>query len=163
MRTVLISIPDNAQAEQIVKELGQRLGLDPYGRGEDGDGDLTDEEFVSLLIASGLTLDAMVARPTKWCTCGGTKGAGSRTTGYAQSERYHWWVHRARKGKPRCNKPTRFIVDHWIRNMLNGARDILGEVIPSHKEEVDHLDRGARFRVRKQYQREELQELARQR
>jgi len=47
--------------------------------------------------------------------------------------------------------------------MLNGARDILGEVIPSHKEEVDHLDRGARFRVRKQYQREELQELARQR
>jgi len=139
VRTILISIRDNDWADRIVRELAERQNL----LGDDAEPYLTDDELM-LEFVERAHLDAMVARPTVACKCPVSKGAGRRTVGYAQTERFKWLVHVA------CKKPTQYIVDHWISNMLNGARDLLVEVIPDHKTVTDYLDRGARFRVRKQ-------------
>jgi hypothetical protein len=139
MRTLLVTIKDNAWADRIVRELAERQGL----LGDEAEPSLTDDELMLELVERA-HLDAMVARPTLFCHCGVTKGAGRRAAGYAQSERFKWLVHVP------CNRPTEYIVRHWISNMLNGARDLLAEIIPGHETVQDYLDRGARFRVYKQ-------------
>jgi hypothetical protein len=143
MRTLIVSIADNDRAALIIRELAERQNL----LGEDAEPTLTDGELM-LELVEHVQMDAMVARPTLACHCGETRGAGKRTSGYAQSSNFKWWVH------TQCNRPTSYIVNRWISNMLNGARDLLHDIVPSHPEVRDHLDRQARFRVGRQTLRE---------
>jgi len=133
---LIATIKDNKKAELIIKEIAARQGLMP----QEYEAALTDLELVQE-IAQHVQLDAMVARPALSCNCGVTKGAGRRASGYVQVPRFKWLVHVP------CKRPTQYIVEHWIQFMMAGARDLLGEIIPSHEEVTDNLDRGARFRV----------------
>jgi hypothetical protein len=104
------------------------------------------EDFVAEALADPerTSMDAMVARPTLACECKSVKHAGkiaSRTMNFGQSKRFRWWVHL------KCKRPTRYVVDHFIANMLNGHADLLGELIPGHKTVVDPLAREARQEV----------------
>src|SRR6516165_10415266 len=119
MRTLLISIKDNKQAEVLVREIAERQGL----LDDDAEPYLTDNELM-LGIVGLFDLNAMIARPTLGCKCSG-KPAG-RKVGYTQTERFKWWVH----GAVGCKRPTTYIVRNFIRIILSGNADLLSEIIP---------------------------------
>jgi hypothetical protein len=83
----------------------------------------------AILAACG-TVELMVARPTAYCKCvivgksrGASRGKFSAVTeSWYKTERFGWFVHR------RCNKPSRWIVWRWYKNMIVGHNDLLPEL-----------------------------------
>jgi hypothetical protein len=136
MRTVVISFKDNETAEMFARHVHYMQGgylVD--GAQEEYD---NEAEFVAATLGdpTETTLDAMIARPTRYCKCKTLRQRGkiaSNVVAYALTERFRWWVHRT------CNKPTKYIVDNFIANMLGGHRDLLTEIIPSHQAVNDYL------------------------
>jgi hypothetical protein len=113
-RTILITIDDQKAAEQFVLEL--------YNDG------LMDRDR-QILVPAGTKLDAMIARPSLGCHCtGGTGKMGKHSDfGWRQVPKFGWWVH------ARCKRPSATVVRDWIRNMLNGAHNLLPVLIPDRE------------------------------
>jgi hypothetical protein len=136
MRTVVISFKDNETAEKFVKHVAfMQGGYLVDGAIEEYD---SAEEFVADTLADPTvtTLDAMIARPTMACQCRTVRQPGkmgSTVGNYTLTPHFRWWVHR------KCKRPTKYIVKNFIANMIGGHRDLLAEIISSHKEVSDHL------------------------
>ena len=105
-RSVLMTFTDNAVSEQFVRDMAV---IDRDGRP---------------FVPAGVTIDAVVARPTLWCKC---TGHMKKDFGYKGIPKFGWWVH------ARCQRPTKHIVDHWLENHLNGCVNLLEGILNKGK------------------------------
>lgn len=124
-RVVILSFENNAAANKFVKDINalQNDGASP-GAQVDKDEILR----VGLLAATYSKLEALLARPTLACEC--TKGLGIRSqqykavAGFGKTAKFGWWVHAA------CGRPTKMVVDNWIKNLIiSGGNNLLGQIL----------------------------------
>jgi hypothetical protein len=77
------------------------------------------------------TVEAVVARPTRYCQCNvQSESTGSRRrrmarreSGWSRGATFGWWC------CAQCRKPGRATVTHWITTMLAGANDLLPKIL----------------------------------
>lgn len=77
------------------------------------------------------TVEAVVARPTKWCTCDivpeskyqRRKRQARRESGWMRGRTFGWWL------CSNCKKPSKPAVCHWVTSMLVGANDLLPKIL----------------------------------
>ena len=117
-RALLLTFKDNSTAEAFVRKVWASQNIEA----ESG---LTDAAEIGLLIASAAKVEWMVARPTVWCRCG--SGPRNQQRGYIKTAKFGWWVHGV------CNRVTYVIVRDFVKNMLNGANDLLPLLKQEHK------------------------------
>lgn len=71
---------------------------------------------------------AVVARPTKWCSCNvpqstGRRRRSKRESGWSRGSKLGWWL------CINCRKPSQAMVRHFVTNMLAGANDLLPAIL----------------------------------
>jgi hypothetical protein len=107
-RSILITIPDNAVAD--------KLAYDIANAAHGGMPCLPQQTII----------ETIVARPTLWCKCTTTqrkRGRQKELGDYTAVPKFGWWVHAL------CQRPTKYIVDHWVENHLNGCVNLLPGII----------------------------------
>lgn len=93
------------------------------------------------------TVEAVVARPTRWCTCAiaaeskyqrRRRMAQKRESGWTRGRTFGWWlcVH--------CKKPSKPVVIHWVSSMLAGANDLLPGILSGTGEGITPSNRWQR-------------------
>jgi hypothetical protein len=132
-RVVILSFNDNDAAEHFIESVWTVQ-----------DGEVSSEQLQTETMAAGAIaaacskIEAMVARPTIACKCKILSKRAKQwrrsnqskfavydgTSGWYRTERFGWFVHRP------CNKPNRFVVSRFIKNMVIGAgcKDLLPEL-----------------------------------
>src|ERR1700747_2218117 len=106
-RTVILTIDDNKEAEQFAREMVAAMGADP------------PLDNVSMpRVPAGATIQALLAQPSRGCTCqGGPEG-------WSRVPRFGWFI------CTECKKPNAIVVKNWISNHLNGCATLLEELFP---------------------------------
>jgi hypothetical protein len=77
------------------------------------------------------SVEAVVARPTRWCQCAivaesryqRRKRQAKRESGWMRGQSFGWWLCAS------CGKPSRAVVMHWVTSMLAGANDLLPKIL----------------------------------
>lgn len=100
-----------------------------------------EEHFTHPTSAFAASVEAVVARPTRWCQCDvpeptGRKRRGKRETGWSRGTTFGWWL------CAHCRKPSKAAVQHWVSSMLAGANDLLPKILGG--EAISPTDRWAR-------------------
>jgi hypothetical protein len=105
-RTLILTIKDNGVAEEFARAL------------------LGEYSTVSPLIPEGLTLDAMIARPTLFCKCPSHRQKGKiKSHGdWSRAPRYGWFVHAV------CRRPAKMVVERFIYNLIGSYNNLLDEL-----------------------------------
>lgn len=122
-RLVLLSFKDNTAAESFVKILWQMQESDSG----------TADPLVSAILAAHSKTEWMVARPMNYCRCGG-KGSRNHKMAYTKTKRFGWWVHAG------CNRVSIMVMQKFVKNMLNGSNDLLPELVPEEKPDLNTVD-----------------------
>lgn len=126
-RIVLLEFADNAAAELFVRVQAAKGSESAY------------EELVAFLDTNGVHSEplsalagakvaAVVAKPTKWCTCNVPESTGrrrrqKRESGWTRGTSFGWWlcIH--------CHRPSKAMVTHFVTNMLTGANDLTPKIL----------------------------------
>jgi hypothetical protein len=106
-REIYLLIQDNKVAEEFAKAM------------------LVTERDGMPFVPRGTTIDAIVARPTLYCKCSSTKrkrGRQKPLDDFTQVKKFGWWVHAL------CNRPTKYVVEHWLENHIGGYRNLLSDL-----------------------------------
>lgn len=94
----------------------------------------TERESMTF-VPPGTTVEAVVARPTKWCTCDVPQESKSvrrrrmakRESGWVRGSTFGWWL------CINCKRPSKPVVIHWVDSMLAGANDLLPVILGTGK------------------------------
>jgi hypothetical protein len=116
-RIIILSIPDNAEAEDFARWM-----LDRDGREDQP------------VVPPGATIEAMVARPT--VACRGphrVPGKIKSQMSWTRTVKFGWWVCGV------CKKPAATIVRDFVENMLGGHNDLLPTVTGGEPRPPKHL------------------------
>lgn len=113
-RLVLLSIPENALAERLVRGM-------------------IESPDIAHVVPSSATVEWVAARPTDPCDCAmkadpvarRRRRASSRTgkDAFTKGRRFGWWLHAA------CKKPTRLVIERFAVNMIGGNYDLTPEIL----------------------------------
>jgi hypothetical protein len=111
-RSLLITIEDNAVAESLAYDISRA------------------ETHGMPILPQGTVVEAVAARPTRWCKCSATakrRGRQKPVGDYTQVPKFGWWVHAL------CMKPEKNIIDNWIQNHLNGCVNLLPGIVDRYE------------------------------
>jgi hypothetical protein len=114
-RIILLNVPDNAAAEDFAREM-----LEAEKAGIPLPSDMP-------ALPEGTTIEALIARPTLACKCGSQGNKMKAAMGWSRTPKFGWWVHAG------CNRPAPMVVRDWVKNMLNGTRNLLADIAPDEK------------------------------
>lgn len=93
-RFVMISIPDNADADAFVEAVKRHDVIFGYKKGNDADHIISSDDTYSYTGLADAEVEAVWAKPTKYCDCPDYAGVST------PSLKFNWMVH-AKCGKPR--------------------------------------------------------------
>ena len=118
-RTILITIQDNEAAELFARQMLASPEPPDYLAG-------------LVEVPEGATIDAMVARPTKYCKCTPAQLRQGRhgpkiVRNWTRTPRFGWFV------CSRCKRPSRIVVKNFIENHLTNLCDLLPELLPGRE------------------------------
>lgn len=140
-RVVLVTFPDNRDAERFVREVTHYGGVytDPDSAIDEN---WSASPYSEEQVTRKAIVEAVVAKPVKYCQCaqeaittGRRRRSGkSRMVGWSRGTRFGWWLCGS------CRKPSKAIVTHWITSMLVGANDLLPEILGDGKA-ISAMDR----------------------
>jgi hypothetical protein len=113
-RVIILSFRDNDVAEHFARQVleGQ------------------ENAMCSVLPATGVKIEALIARPTQKCK-GPHRVPGKLRSqmGWSRTRRYGWWVCSV------CNKCAPKVVRDFITNMIGGYNNLLTELTGENPEE----------------------------
>jgi hypothetical protein len=118
-RVIVISIPDNAEAERVAKRILEN-----------------SLEGLSTLLPPSATIEAMIARPTTYCR-GPHRVPGKLRSqmGWTRTIKFGWWICNV------CKKPAPAVVRDFIANMVGGNNDLLPTVTGGEPKPPKHIRR----------------------
>jgi hypothetical protein len=124
-RVMIVSFDSDDSAEQVVRLLDQvQQGKYPVQVGQ-------AFQEMGLILGSGATIEAVVARPTLACTC------KSHASGFVKTNRFGWLVHRMKIDGTKCMRPPWRVVQNFISNMVvTAGNDLLPEIRATKEEEI---------------------------
>jgi hypothetical protein len=128
-RAVVLTFQDNSEAETFVRTL-DILQKDVYAESPSYDAlpDVLGRLLATKMVdgCCGVSIDAVIARPTRWCKCTPTqkrRGRQKPLGDYTRTPKFGWWVHAL------CMKPERPIVVNWVKNLLGGNVNLLEDIL----------------------------------
>jgi hypothetical protein len=110
-RTILITFADNKAAAEFARDFASAQKTTCSG---------------TMIHIEGVTMDAMIARPTLYCRCTPTmrrRGRQKELGDFTQAEKFGWYIHAL------CQRPTKYVVEHWLQHRIAGNKDLLPGVL----------------------------------
>jgi hypothetical protein len=130
MRAVILNFKDNDSAEVVIEVLDAL---------QDAEHPVTANEYVGAMqrlgsvMAAGATPVALLARPTKGCTC------SRKHEPWKKTPRFGWYI------CPNCRLPSVYVVRRWMSNLLaSGGHNLIQELrdkLVKEKETEGMIDR----------------------